>query len=199
MKKRYLVYLSNKHNYLPSNSHTVLHSLRELLQNYYNAVVRDIRISSYFIEIDVSIKDNASLRPDDLTFFDPISSLGSLIRLEELNEVSDFISKEEAVMSSIFLFNMERYWKSHEVLEGVWKDSKGQTKNLLNGIILVAAAYVHLQKGESAIFFSILNRSLEKFKDYPEYFYDIDMEILLMDIDKIIRTKSTSIIKICLK
>ena len=97
-------------------------------------------------------------------FFGPITILGSLIRLEELNEVTNFISREDAVMPSVFLFNMERYWKSHEVLESVWKDSKGQTKNLLNGLILVDAAYVHFQKGENAIFFSILNRSLEKFK-----------------------------------
>ena len=199
MKKRYLVYLDNKNNYLPTNSNSVLHSLRVLLQNYNHAVVRDIRISSYFIEIDVSTQENTSLSPDDLNFFGPINILGSLIRLEELNEVTDFISREDAVMSSVFLFNMERYWKSHEVLESVWKDSKGQTKNLLNGLILVDAAYVHFQKGENAIFFSILNRSLEKFKDYSEYFYDIDMEFLLKDINKIIRTKSVSIIKIRLK
>jgi hypothetical protein len=149
--------------------------------------------------MDVSTKDNTSLRSDDLTFFRAISTLGSLIRLEELNEIPDFISREKAVTSSIFLFNMERYWKSHEVLEGVWKDSKGQTKSLLNGLILVDAAYVHFQKGENAIFFSILNRSLEKFKDYPEYFYDIDMDALKKNIDKIILTKSTSIIKISLK
>ena len=199
MKKRYLIYLDNKNNYLPTNSSSVLHSLRTLLKNYNHAVIRDIRISSYFIEIDVSTQDNTLLSPDDHNFFGPINILGSLIRLEELNEVSGFIPKEKAVMSSIFLFNMERYWKSHEVLEDVWKDSKGQTKNLLNGIILVDAAYVHLQKGESAIFFSILNRSLEKFKDYPENFYDIDIEILLKDVGRIIRTKSTSAIKICLK
>jgi len=199
MKKRYLVYLGNKNNYLPTNSNSVLHSLRVLLQNYNNAVVRDIRISSYFIEIDVSTQENTSLNPDDLNFFEPVNILGSMIRLEELNEVTDFISREDAVMSSVFLFNMERYWKSHEVLEGVWKDSKGQTKNLLNGLILVDAAYVHFQKGENAIFFSILNRSLEKFKVYPEYFYDIDMEFLLKDINKMIRTKNVSIIKIRLK
>ncbi len=199
MKKRYLVYLNNKNNYLPPNSSNVLHSLRMLLQNYNHAVVRDIRISSYFIEIDVSTQDNTSLSPDDYNFFGPINILGSLIRLEELNEVTDFISREDAVMSSVFLFNMERYWKSHEVLESVWKDSKGQTKNLLNGLILVDAAYVHFQKGENAIFFSILNRSLEKFGDYLEYFYDINMELLLKDINKIIHTKSVSIIKIHLK
>ena len=199
MKKRYLVYLDNKNNYLPTNSGSVLYSLRMLLQNYNHAVVRDIRISSYFIEIDVSTQDNTSLSADDLNFFEPINILGSLIRLEELNEVTDFISTEDAVMSAVFLFNMERYWKSHEVLESVWKNSKGQTKNLLNGLILVDAAYVHLQKGENAIFFSILNRSLEKFKDYSEYFYDINMEILLKDIHKMIQTEKVSIIKMCLK
>jgi hypothetical protein len=199
MKKRYLIYLDNKNNYLPTNSGSVLYSLRMLLQNYNHAVVRDIRISSYFIEIDVSTQDNTSLSADDLNFFEPINILGSLIRLEELNEVIDFISPEDAVMSAVFLFNMERYWKSHEVLESVWKNSKGQTKNLLNGLILVDAAYVHLQKGENAIFFSILNRSLEKFKDYSEYFYDINMEILLKDINKMIQTEKASIIKMCLK
>jgi len=199
MNKRYLVYLGNKNNYLPANSKSVLHSLRVLLQNYRNAVVRDIRISSYFIEIDVSTQDDNSLSPNDLEFFGPIDMLGSLIRLEELNEVTGFRSRDDAVMSSIFLFNMERYWKSHEVLEGVWKDSKGETRNLLNGLILVDAAYVHFQKGENAIFFSILNRSLEKFKDSPRYFYDINLEFLLKDINKIIRTKNPSIIKMCLK
>ena len=199
MKKRYLIYLDNKNNYLPTHSKSVLRSLRSLLQNYNLAEVRDIRISSYFIELDVITMCASSLSADDHDFFGPISTIGSLISLEELKEQSEFLSQDAAVMSSIFLFNMERYWKSHEVLEGVWKDSEGQTKNLLNGIILVDAAYVHLQKGESAIFFSILNRSLEKFKDYPEYFYDIDMEILLKDVDRIIRTKSTSTIKICLK
>jgi uncharacterized protein len=199
MKKRYLVYLDNKNNYLPTNSGSVLYSLRMLLQNYNHAVVRDIRISSYFIEMDVSTQDNTSLSADDLNFFEPINILGSLIRLEELNEVTDFISPEDAVMSAVFLFNMERYWKSHEVLESVWKNSKGQTKNLLNGLILVDAAYVHLQKGENTIFFSILNRSLEKFKDYSEYFYDINMEILLKDINKMIQTEKASIIKMCLK
>jgi uncharacterized protein len=199
MKKRYLVYLDNKNNYLPTNSGSVLYSLRMLLQNYNHAVVRDIRISSYFIEMDVSTQDNTSLSADDLNFFEPINILGSLIRLEELNEVTDFISPEDAVMSAVYLFNMERYWKSHEVLESVWKNSKGQTKNLLNGLILVDAAYVHLQKGENTIFFSILNRSLEKFKDYSEYFYDINMEILLKDIHKMIQTEKASIIKMYLK
>jgi uncharacterized protein len=199
MKKRYLIYLDNRNNYLPANSSSVLRSLRILLQNYQHAELRDIRISSYFIEIDVSTQGNTALTPDDYNFFGPISIIGSLICLEELNEIADFLSIEDAVTSSVFLFNMERYWKSHEVLESVWKDSKGQTKSLLNGLILVDAAYVHFQKGENAIFFSILNRSLEKFKDNPASFFNINLEFLLKDIYKIIHTKNVPIIKMHLK
>jgi uncharacterized protein len=196
MKKRYLVYLDNRNNYLPIRSNSILRSVRSLLQDYNLAEVRDIRISSYFIELDVITGHTFSLSADDHDFFGPINTIGSLIRLEELNEQSNFLSNEDAVMSSIFLFNMERYWKSHEVLESVWKDSKGQTKSLLNGLILVDAAYVHLQKGENDIFFSILNRSLEKFKDYSRYFYDINMNYLMKDINKIILTKNVFTIKI---
>jgi uncharacterized protein len=199
MKKRYLVYLDNRNNYLPTRSNSILRSVRSLLQDYNLAEVRDIRISSYFIELDVITGHTFSLSADDHDFFGPINTIGSLIRLEELNEQSNFLSNEDAVMSSIFLFNMERYWKSHEVLESVWKDSKGQTKSLLNGLILVDAAYVHLQKGENDIFFSILNRSLEKFKDYSRYFYDINMKNLIKDINKIILTKSVFTIKIHMK
>ena len=199
MKKRYLVYLDNKNNYLPTNSNNVLRSLRSLLQNYNLAEVRDARISSYFIELDVITPNAFSLSADGHDFFGPMNTIGSLISLEELNEEADFLSQEDAVMSSIFLFNMERYWKSHEVLESVWKGSKGQTKSLLNGLILVDAAYVHFQKGENDIFFSILNRSLEKFKDYSEYFYDINMKFLLKDINTIILTKSVFTIKIRMK
>jgi uncharacterized protein len=196
MKKRYLVYLDNRNNYLPTRSNSILRSVRSLLQDYNLAEVRDIRISSYFIELDVITGHTFSLSADDHDFFGPINTIGSLIRLEELNEQSNFLSNEDAVMSSIFLFNMERYWKSHEVLESVWKDSKGQTKIFLNGLILVDAAYVHLQKGENDIFFSILNRSLEKFKDYSRYFYDINMNYLMKDINKIILTKNVFTIKI---
>jgi hypothetical protein len=199
MKKRYLIYLGNKNNYLPTSSSSVLHSLRMLLQNFNKVVVRDVRISSYFIEMDVSTAENTLLSAQDINFFGPINKIGSLIGIEELNEVTDILSPKDAVMSSVFLFNMERYWKSHEVLETVWKDSEGQSKSLLNGLILVDAAYVHFQKGENTIFFSILNRSLEKFKNYSGDFYDINMELLLKNINNIILTKKISIIKLRLK
>ena len=72
------------------------------------------------------------------------------------------LTKDNIIDHAIFLFNIERFWKSHEVLEGIWKESTGVEKRILNGIILIDAAFVHYQKNEIDIFVSILKRSLEK-------------------------------------
>lgn len=193
-KRRYLVYLDNRKKYSPRDFKNVLYTIRELLQNCPYLEIRDIRISSYFIEIDIGTYNTSVAITKGL--FSPIISIGSPILMEELEEKKDSLSKEDGVSQSIYLFNMERYWKSHEVLEGIWKDSYGQTKSILNGIILIDAAYVHLQKGEHDIFFSILIRSIEKFKDAPDYFFNINVNTLLENIDEIINNRRTKIFKI---
>jgi len=68
------------------------------------------------------------------------------------------------------LFNDERYWECHEVLEGVWRTKQGEEKRLLQGIILVCAAFVHHQKGEEAVALGVLGRAVKQL-DYsePEY------------------------------
>jgi len=94
------------------------------------------------------------------------------------------------------LFNDEKYWKTHEVLEAIWKNTKGSERDLLNGIILVAAALVHYQKGELAICISIMKRALVKLdKSYDKY-YDIDMESLKRNVTDMVNSKTVSNIKI---
>ena len=39
-----------------------------------------------------------------------------------------------------------------KVLEEIWKESTGAEKRILNGIILIDAAFVHYQKNEIAYF-----------------------------------------------
>ena len=64
------------------------------------------------------------------------------------------------------LFNAERYWECHEVLEGIWRRKQGEEKRLLQGIILVCAALVHQQKGEGEVAIGILGRAVKQL-DYP--------------------------------
>ncbi len=93
---------------------------------------------------------------------------------------------------------MERFWKSHEVLESIWKEASGSAKRLLNGIILVDAAFVHLQKGELEIYFSILRRSLEKFEETPEFLFNINMKLLVQNVENILSEKRAFYFKIFL-
>ena len=48
------------------------------------------------------------------------------------------MEKHEAIMKARDLFNDEKYWEAHEVLESVWKDAHHEEKDLQNGIILIA-------------------------------------------------------------
>ncbi|MDE1852153.1 MAG: DUF309 domain-containing protein [Thaumarchaeota archaeon] len=68
------------------------------------------------------------------------------------------------------LFNGERYWECHEVLEGLWRTKQGEEKRLLQGIILVCAALVHHQKGEEDVSLGVLRRALAQIEySEPEY------------------------------
>ena len=58
------------------------------------------------------------------------------------------IGEAEALSGGINLFNEERFWESHEVLESIWRVSEGSEKEALHSLILIAAAFVHFQKGE---------------------------------------------------
>ena len=100
-----------------------------------------------------------------------------MIRLEELNEVTDFISREDAVMLSVFLFNMERYWKSHEVLESVWKDSKGQDKKSFKWVDSSRCGICPLPKRRKYNFFlhpkSLFGKVQRLFRIFLRYKYGI--------------------------
>ena len=201
MKKRYLVYLSNKQTQKqkPNDSKDILQKLRLMLEIYSNnEEIRDIRVSSYFLELDIGTDQNTIFLYNNEDFLSSIRSIGEFLFIEDITEERKNRSTEETISSAIFLFNMERFWKSHEVLENAWKDAFGSTKRLLNGIILVDAAYVHLQKGELDIYFSILRRSLDKFREPPEVLFNINMKFLVKSIENILSEKKASYFKIFL-
>ncbi|HET6589747.1 MAG TPA: DUF309 domain-containing protein [Candidatus Nitrosocosmicus sp.] len=195
-KYRYLVYLSNKTNYIGKDHKILLQEIRSSLQNSSKYDIRDLRISSYFIELDVASDELVSSKGQNWNYLLPISKFGYFLKIEQISDYEDNIRIEFSISTAIFLFNMERFWKSHEVLEQVWKESTGLTKSILNGIILVDAAFVHLQKGESEIYFSILHRSIDKFVNAPDFFYGINLEDFVKQIRVILSTKKETYFKI---
>ncbi len=186
MDSRFLIYLDGKSkHFMKEQSRSTLLHTRDILSDLSHIEVRDIRISSYFIEIDLSIYDyNQNQLPN--VILSRLDSIGSLLYYEDLSESETIITKDGKIEHAIFLFNIERFWKSHEVLEGIWKMSSGLEKQILNGLILIDAAFVHYQKNEIDVFISILKRSLKKLEDCQGMYYCLNLdEIKLVLLDQL--------------
>ncbi len=99
-----------------------------------------------------------------------------------------YMDKIDAIKRAVQLFNDERYWEAHEALEYVWKSATGTEKEILNGIILVAAAFVHDEKDEQDICISILQRAKRKLELTSDKYYEIDIPKIVEMLSDIINT-----------
>ena len=109
--------------------------------------------------------------PADFELF--VSAVKPLAEVEftrDLNQAPPYKAEAELFEEARRLFDDERYWECHEVLEGVWRTKHGAEKSLLQGIILVCAAFVHHQKGEDSVALGVLGRAVKQL-EFPEADY----------------------------
>ncbi len=179
--KRYMLHLQNIVPYTAKEAVLLLHRARELVEP--EASIRDARVSKKYIEFDISI-------PEDRDPSQIISRIEVIAPLASCDEVTErHIEKDKAIVQAVQLFNEERYWEAHETLEYVWKNAAGMEKQILNGIILVAAAFVHHQKDEQDICISILHRAKRKFDGTSDrYYYGIDILRIVQLLSDIVHT-----------
>jgi predicted metal-dependent hydrolase len=98
------------------------------------------------------------------------------------------MEKHEAILKAMDLFNHEKYWGAHEALESVWKDASREEKDLMNGIILIAAAFVHDEKDESSICIAILSRAMKKLSRAKGLYFGMDVDETKRRVLQIIET-----------
>ena len=178
--KRYMLHLQNTLRYSPKEATGLLRRARELVEP--EASIRDARVSKKYIEYDISIQEGKDLR-SLLTRIEVIAPLASYEEIMERH-----MEKDEAIMRAVELFNDERYWEAHEALEYVWKNATGTEKEILNGIILVAAAFVHDEKDEQDISISILRRAKRKLDRTGDKYYGINTGKIVDALSGIINT-----------
>ena len=139
---RYMLHLQNN-GYSPANSRNLVHKARELCSKI-DSSIRVARVATNFVEFDVEV-DEEKLN----VVVGALSPIGSLVNARHV--VEEEIEKEDGLRDGIFYFNNERFWESHEALEGVWKKCDGKEKELVQGLILVAVAFAHSQKNDETI------------------------------------------------
>jgi uncharacterized protein len=93
------------------------------------------------------------------------------------------------------LFNQERYWEAHEVLEEIWHPATGVDRDVIQGLILTAAAFVHYQKNENDICLSILGRARGKL-GVVDYFNDLDIRRLSANIEQALKNGIPTLLQI---
>lgn len=116
-----MVHLKNP-GYVPIDAKTLLAKADALISEM-DVIVRDMRISTKYLEFDVSVKK------EELNIVvKKLETIGSLYDARPV--VEEEIEKEDAIKRAKQYFNDERYWECHEVLEGVWKKHMREKKIL---------------------------------------------------------------------
>ena len=185
---RYMVYLKNE-KYNPNDATSILSLSRNILHDD-KIIIRDVRVASHFLELDISIATSSGIEK----IKSKLSQIAPIIDIDRTIEKE--LNKRQCLELARELFNNEKYWKTHEVLEGIWKHTQGDERDLLNGIILIAAALVHYQKAELAICISIMKRALVKLNNSNGKYYDVDIDSLKREVTNMVKSSKVSNFKI---
>lgn len=119
----------------------------------------NFRVSKVAIEFDLYEDTPGNLERDVRAV---TSALGPVLSIRNLSAVEEKRTVEQSIGLAKAMYSEERFWEVHEELESQWRKLPGGVpeKEVLQGLILLAAAYVHLQKGEESVALSILGRAI---------------------------------------
>ena len=177
---RYLLRVANKDGYSPRDVERVASTIRKILGSRESA--SHFRVATDVLEFNMFARDEEELddRQRRLT-----QNLFKIVAVKLLDTPPKAVDKEEALAEGVRLFNEERFWECHEVLEQAWHVSNGVERDAIQSMILTAAAFVHYQKGEEEICLSILKRAKTKIVSAKTY-ETIDVDDLEENIDGIL-------------
>jgi hypothetical protein len=176
---RYLVRLDNTQAYAPKDVKILQTKIREVLGS--TDKIGNLRISTTAIEFDL-FEASSDLGRSRSLLEDKISKV---LTLRSLESRASTRPESELLREGIDLFNQERFWEAHEALEEIWHPATGVDRDIIQGLILTAAALVHYQKNETTVCVSILGRAKEKLGTLDE-FKDVDIKHLRTNIDHIL-------------
>jgi hypothetical protein len=164
--------------------------VRGIASSIGGKAVNPKRTSYGALEMDVFVESRA----DFDVFLAAIEPIGKIEFYKDLQMAPDFLPATEALAVSVSLFNSERFWEAHEVLESLWRVAEGDEKRLLQGLILVCAAFVHLQKDEKSVALGVAKRSVPLLTWGGPAYHGIDVSSLRRAMEKMVGTETMSLL-----
>jgi predicted metal-dependent hydrolase len=83
------------------------------------------------------------------------------------------------------LFAHGAFWESHEVLEVPWREGRS---GFYKGLILLASAWVHVQRGNPRGIAAQLRKAVQALEPYRPAYLGVDVELLLAHAEAAQRT-----------
>jgi hypothetical protein len=190
---RFLVRLANKEQLTPKNIDVITERANRLVRSYHTDV-GNIRVSKQAIEMDLfppNVRDAAALAHGLEAEF------GEVLTLRQLDlPTPPPTSSQEVIALARSLFNDERFWETHEEVEALWKTKNGEVKQVLQGFILIAVAFVHLQRNQPDICISILRRAQKKLEVPVKTYEGLDLDLLRDRVRSILTNGEPVIFKV---
>lgn len=97
---------------------------------------------------------------------------------------SSFLLHPSSLLEGIELFNAQKYWHAHEAWERDWLRAEGDLRVFLQGLIQLAAAYHHVQRGTFRGGVRLFDAALSKLAPYPVHFLGVDREEVVASAKK---------------
>jgi uncharacterized protein len=88
------------------------------------------------------------------------------------NRGADF---DETLRRGISLFNDGHFWEAHEAWEEAWLEERGDRKRFLQGLIQLAAAHFHLQRGTPSGGLRLFESSISRLRNLPPTFCGVEL------------------------
>ncbi len=92
-----------------------------------------------------------------------------------------------AYLQFIRLFNAQKFFEAHEVLELLWREEKGPDRDFYQGLIQIAAVFVHLQKNNLPGAQRLLETAAAYLKPYAPFCHGVLIEELLAAVRQALR------------
>jgi hypothetical protein len=179
---RFLLRLENHGKYSPKDRKALATAAFEAVRSF-RADVGNLRVSSRAVELDLLLANEDNLQ-NAIGALE--STIGRLLTKRKLDVTEPSIENSDAVRLGLDLFNEERYWESHEALEYAWRLATGEEKEILHGLILLAASLMHLQKDEPHVSLSIMNRARAIFSVMHGKYVGIDLDEVYSTINRMV-------------
>ncbi len=91
-----------------------------------------------------------------------------------------------AAIAGLRHFNAREFFEAHEQLETAWRAEPGPIRELYQGILQAAVAYLHIERGNFDGALKLSARSQEKLSKWPERCRGVEVARLRADLDSVI-------------